>query len=36
MPAPDDIEATILRLLAEAGADRSISPIDAARADRRR
>jgi hypothetical protein len=30
--APDDIEATILRLLDEAGAGKTISPTDAARA----
>lgn len=31
-PAPADIEATILRLLDEAGPGKSISPTDAARA----
>ena len=31
MPTTDDIEATILRLLNEAGEGRSISPTDAAR-----
>jgi hypothetical protein len=30
--APDDIETTILRLLDEAGAGKTISPTDAARA----
>ena len=31
-PSPAEIEATILRLLDEAGAGRTISPTDAARA----
>ena len=31
-PSPAEIEATILRLLEEAGAGRTISPTDAARA----
>ena len=32
LPSPAEIEATILRLLDEAGAGRTISPTDAARA----
>ena len=32
MPAPAEIEATILRLLDQAGAGKTVSPTDAARA----